>query len=236
MIVAIEGIDASGKATLTSALVEYFKTGSQFTQVESHDFPHYQTEAAGVAGRVIRGEVAIIGSHLVDDDLLDRQRDWTHEKAVIIQSLLVCDRLEWQHLLVPFAEDPNTLLVLDRYWHSGIVYGQADGVSRSYLKTIQQTLIEPDLELLLDITVEESIKRRPQRRDYYEKNFEKLRKVRDIYINEFTDEDAYHRLIIDAKQTPDIVLSAAVRVIEQRREKLLDKNLMAGLLHQPNRS
>jgi len=191
MIVCFEGIDASGKNTQSKALATHPDILAAFTEVRLFDFPHYQGLAGGVVGRILKGEVIIATPDQIDanyDDLPDYnglKKLWSHDKAVIIQSVMLADRGEFSAMLRDFEDDPTRLLILDRYYLSGNVYGQADGLPLEWLDAIHSVLPRPDIAFLLDITVEESFRRRPERRDYYEKNTDKLLAVRELYHTEF---------------------------------------------------
>ena len=100
---------------------------------------------------------------------------------------MLVNRAEQMPLIETFADDPNSLLVLDRYWLSGLAYGMCEGLDRSwYLSTVTRDVL-PDYWFLIDISVEESFRRRPTRGDYYEKNSALLRQVRGRYVELFID-------------------------------------------------
>ena len=178
MIVSLEGIDASGKQTQAKALLKYFESKTETTaikKVQLHDFPHYQTIAGSCVGRILRGETRIDNQNDVDRDMspTSMAQLWSKDKATIIQCVMVADRLEHLHLLAEFALSPHNLLILDRYKFSGIAYGIADGLDKSWLKLVQSPLPDADLNVLLNISAEESYRRRPDRRDYYEAQSQK---------------------------------------------------------------
>lgn len=124
---------------------------------------------------------------------------WSHDKALVIQSVMLVDRFEHVAKLTPYV-DRDALLILDRYYLSGLVYGQADGLDRDWLQTIHALLPRPDAFFLLDISVEESVRRRPERRDYYEKNLPKLRKVRELYKSELAQAGGY---VVNGERAPE---------------------------------
>lgn len=191
MIVAIEGIDGCGKATQAEAVRVAFLLKEW--DVMKHDFPHYSTTAGGVVGRILRGEVLVATRDQMmserDDDITmmcdDVAKLWSRDKAVILQSVMVADRLEHLPLLVRFAQSHNNLLVLDRYKLSGVAYGAAEGLEADWIRIVQSCMPDADLNILLDLTVKESVKRRPERRDQNERNLDKQQRVRDIYLSEF---------------------------------------------------
>lgn len=200
MIVAFESIDAGGKATQAEAVCAFFNRDefkSQIKTVKKFDFPHYQTTAGAVIGRILRGQTFIM-----DTDINNTERygvQYSRDRAVILQSVMVADRLEHLQLLTEFALSPDNLLILDRYKLSGLVYGIADGLNAEWLQTIQSCLPDADLNILIDISVDESKRRRPERRDYYEKNFAMLEVVRDAY------RDHFHHMLMDEPSEFEII-------------------------------
>jgi thymidylate kinase len=202
LILAVEGIDAAGKATQTKALVEAIK--SRGGDARRFDFPRYEGIAGGLVGRILRGDVIVAPAEEIDREGREQCRDaahwgdwdgwtlgsnlaksWTLDKGYVIQSVMLADRYEHYPMLRQAELSDVEWLVLDRYTMSGIVYGQVDGLDRNWLVQVHEPLPTADLYVLLDITVEESMRRRPERRDYYEKNTEKLEKIRALYLQEF---------------------------------------------------
>lgn len=106
-------------------------------------------------------------------------------RALVLQSLMTTNRLEVFNLLAQHWKDPQLHLVLDRYFASGIVYGTADGIPQEYLFGIHKALPPSDLWIFIDIPPEESRRRRPERRDEYEKRAGFMEKVRDGYMELF---------------------------------------------------
>lgn len=73
-------------------------------------------------------------------------------------------------------------VVLDRYWPSACCYGADDGLDFSSMLRINSCLPPADLYVLLDMSVEEAANRRPKARDRYERDKEKLGRIRDRYL------------------------------------------------------
>ena len=176
-LIAVEGIDGSGKATQTKLLVQWLN--EQQRGAERMEFPNY-TNVTG----------PLIDAHL--------KRKWKAEytagadanstllNELLFQCLMTLNRYEDAPKLLEALT--HEAVVLDRYYASGWVYGTVNGLSESFLRTIHAQLPTPDLYILIDIPVEESIKRRPERRDRYEAQHEMMRRVRDAYRDLFTRE------------------------------------------------
>lgn len=168
-IIAIEGLDASGKATHSKLLAERLR-GTRFS------FPNYESPT----GKAILGHLK---KEWTAVDYYGGQADCD---ALVFQSLQIANRLE----LVPQILEAATKgpVVFDRYWASGVVYGSLDGLESNWLEKVQALPMPPaDVQILLDIDVEESFKRRPERRDRYELDREFLEKVRAAYLALFKE-------------------------------------------------
>lgn len=161
MLIAIEGMDASGKATQSRLLAR--KLGGA-----AMAFPNYETEVGQAILANLKGEWS------AGDEL----------NALVFQSLFTLNRLEMiDSMKAAMAAGP---LVLDRYYASGIVYGALDGLDARWLERIHQTLPAPDRWVFIDVPPEESERRRPERRDRYEMQPGLMARVRDGYRDLFT--------------------------------------------------
>lgn len=169
MIVAIEGIDAAGKSSVVAALYSHYANHAKFSSVFRMAFPSRGSMVGGVIEDVLRN--GIPGTT-------------PQSEAVIIQSLMVADRLSFAKELFLSATNRNSLLILDRYKLSGIAYGVADGLPLAWVTEIQACLPDPDLTVVLNISVKESCHRRPARRDNYESDLQKLETVRSLYVKD----------------------------------------------------
>lgn len=219
MIIAIEGGDAAGKHTQAVALTQMLNDAK--VEAETFDFPHYQSPTGGTLGRVLRGETMIVthddllaaaradfdaedGDHHSQLDLDVLAKAWGTDKAHLIQAAMLVNRLEHIELLLKYEHDRHRVLVLDRYTASGMVYGEVDGVTREWLHLIHVTLPKAGIQFLLDISVAESVRRRPERRDHYEKNLDKLKRVRDTYLRTF-GAGGKHWHVLDGTQAPETI-------------------------------
>lgn len=158
MLVAFEGIDACGKSTqidlLKKASVSLFEGGCQV-----FSYPNYLTDTGNKILKLLQ----------------DPNRD-----PLVLQCLMTVNRYEEQ-FLVEEALSCDALVILDRYWMSGLVYGAADGLPYAWLHRIHEQLLQPDHWIVLDLPVIESFRRRPNRDDDYESNADRLKLARYRY-------------------------------------------------------
>ena len=166
LFVALEGIDACGKNVQSRLLAD--RMGA-----ELFSFPDYATPYGDLIASHLEGGWCV-ASTPGPEGSADRT------DAMVFQSAQFTNRLELQ---VPLGQclTENRNVVADRYLASGLAYGAADGLDWKYLLQVQRHLIQPDINILLDIDVEDSVKRRPERRDRYEKNSSFINRVSKFY-------------------------------------------------------
>ena len=170
MMIAICGTDAAGKATQTKLLAEAI--GGEVVS-----FPDYTT----AIGKLIL-------AHLKDQWQATEVKYGAHVKAdhdaLVLQSLFTVNRLELLPRIAALRAAGKPV-VLDRYWLSGVVYGTLDGLDQDWLWEIHESLPAPDAWVLIDVDPEESVRRRPERRDRYEKQAGLMAKARAEYLSIF---------------------------------------------------
>ena len=158
MIIVIEGGDQAGKFTQSTLLEKVLKKRKIKTKV--FHFPDYKTPI----GKEIR-------------KYLDGKRKFTPQ---VIHCLLAANRWEKLNEILA-AQEKNYVLIMNRYYHSNLVYGIANGMKQKWLENLDAGLPKADLVILLDVTQKESFHRQKTRRDKFEKNEEFLRKISKIY-------------------------------------------------------
>ena len=158
MIIAIEGSDQAGKKTQTAMLAKALK--SQKIKTTIFDFPDYST---------------VIGKEI--DAYLHGKRKFPPE---IIHYLYAANRWEKvQEIKKSVAK--NSILIMNRYYHSNIVYGIANGLKEKWLESLDAGVPKSDLVIVLDVSQTESFSRKKSKRDKFEKNKLFLKKISQIY-------------------------------------------------------
>jgi len=158
MIIVIEGGDQAGKLTQSTLLEKALKKRKIRTKV--FHFPDYKTPI----GKEIR-------------KYLDGKRKFPPQ---VIHCLLAANRWEKLNEILA-AQEKNSVLIMNRYYHSNLVYGIANGMKQKWLDNLDAGLPKGDLVILLDVTQKESFRRQKTHRDKFEKNEEFLRKISKIY-------------------------------------------------------
>ena len=166
MIIVIEGGDQAGKLTQSTLLEKALK--KQKIKTKLFHFPDYETPI----GKEIR-------------KYLDGKRKFPPQ---VIHCLLAANR--WEKLdAILAAEEKNSVLIMNRYYHSNLVYGLANGLKQKWLESLDEGLPKADLIILLDVTQKESFSRTPRnkiggkvmKRDKFEKNKEFSTKISNLY-------------------------------------------------------
>lgn len=158
MIIVIEGGDQAGKLTQSTLLEKALKKRKIKTKL--FHFPDYNTPI----GQEIR-------------KYLDGKRKFPPQ---VIHCLLSANRWEKLDEIIS-AQEKNSILIMNRYYHSNLIYGIANGLNPKWLENLDAGLPKADLVILLDVSQKESFDRQKTHRDKFEKNEEFLRKISKIY-------------------------------------------------------
>lgn len=190
MLVAVEGLDQSGKATQAQHLRDRLRASGYKSRVVS--FPDYGTFLGEEIARSLQGE-----------------RDYGPET---MQLLYAANRFE-RKADVERWHAAGLIVVFDRYVASGVAYGEAQGLDPGWLTTLQVALPQPELTLLLDIAPGTAAARKTAGRDRYERDLALLTRVRESYLRQARQPDWVR---IDAEQPPDAVAAEMAAAIEPR--------------------
>ena len=158
MIIAIEGLDQAGKKTQTEMLVKALRKIKVKTAVFS--FPDYST---------------IIGKEI--KNYLYGKRKFSPE---IIHYLYAANRREKLDEIKK-ASSKNSVLVMNRYYHSNLVYGIANGLKEKWLQKLEEGIPKADLVVILDASQNDSFSRKKSMRDKFEKDKFFSKKISQIY-------------------------------------------------------
>ena len=194
MLVAVEGLDQSGKATQAQDLRDRLRASGYKSRVVS--FPDYGTFLGEEIARSLQGE-----------------RDYGPET---MQLLYVANRFE-RKADIERWHAAGLIVLFDRYVASGIAYGEAQGLDPGWLTTLQVSLPQPELTILLDIAPETAAARKTVGRDRYESDIALLTRVRQSYLRQAGQPDWVR---IDAEQAPDVVAAEMAAAIEPRLPEL----------------
>jgi dTMP kinase len=157
-IIALEGIDQSGKRTQAQLLLRRIK--QRGLKANSISFPIYESPAGQQIRRFLRGK-----------------RDYPPEALHMLYSLNRWENETLIHNLVDKAD----FVVADRYTPSNLAYGVSRGLNLGWLETLDKGLPLADLVIVLDVPVPSSFARKRQDRDVHESDRKLLVRVRHTY-------------------------------------------------------
>jgi dTMP kinase len=190
MLIAIEGLDQSGKETqareVRARLVDEGHT------VQAVSFPDYETPIGMELRKALAGE-----------------RQYAAE---VMQLLYVANRFEYKPRLEAWLEVGHAV-VCDRYRASSVAYGEAQGLDPRWLEDIQRDLPPASITVLLDIAPETAASRKRTGRDKYERDLNLLARVRDSYRRQAAAADW---IVIDASATRESVTAALIAALWPR--------------------
>ncbi len=158
MIIVIEGFDQAGKMTQSKLLAKFLKTKNIKSKIFS--FPDYRTPIGKEIKLYLRGTRSFPPQ--VIHCLLAANR-W--EKAKEIHDVL----------------DQNTVVIMNRYYQSNLVYGTVNGLDMEWLQNLDKGLPKEDLVILLDVNPADSFTRKKERRDKFEENLEFAQQITQTY-------------------------------------------------------
>jgi len=158
MIIVIEGGDQAGKKTQTAMLAKALS--KRGVKAETFSFPDYDTPIGKEISKYLAGKRRF--------------------PPQAIHCLLAANR--WEKLdEILKAQEQNSILIMNRYYQSNLVYGIANGMNQNWLENLDAGLPKADLVILLDVTQSESFSRKKANRDRFEKDIEFSKKISEIY-------------------------------------------------------
>ena len=193
MLIAIEGLDQSGKETQARLLRDRIRAAGYKARVVS--FPDYGTAIGEEIARALQGE-----------------REYGPE---VMQLLYIANRYERRPDLDRW-QAAGIALVCDRYVASSVAYGEAGGLDPAWLGELQRFLPQPDLTILLDIAPATSLGRKAVGRDRYEDDFALQDRVRASYLRQ-AQQPGWLR--VDGERPVPDVAAALAAAVDPRLEQ-----------------
>ena len=111
------------------------------------------------------------------------------------------------------SHSKNSVLIMNRYYQSNLVYGLANGMKQNWLENLDSGLPKADLVILLDVSQKESFHRKKTKRDKFEKNKEFLNKISKIYR---TTAKKKRWKIIDASKSKEEVHQEILKIFSKK--------------------
>ncbi len=171
LYIVLEGIDGSGKTTQANALREYF-TSKERKVFVFHE-PTYTK-----AGLIIK--------EMINKNSRDKYSPETISLAFALDRMMYKDEV----LEKIIKSNRYDLIIGDRSFYSSIVYQSLQGVDVEWLKLLNNYVIKPDIVFVLEISIEEQMKRRGEsniiyeKREFQEKLIEEYKKLKEYFPND----------------------------------------------------
>ncbi len=157
-IIALEGIDQSGKRTQTRLLAEELERKG--ARVGTISFPIYRSPSGRQIQRFLAGK--------------------QEYPATALHMLYSLNRWENQDRITSLAEKSD-FVIADRYYPSNLAYGVSRGLSLGWLQGLDQGLPTASLVIVLDVPVLSSFGRKSSGRDVHERDKQLLLRVGRTY-------------------------------------------------------
>ncbi len=190
MIIVIEGGDQAGKKTQSELLAKALRARRLKTKVFS--FPDYSTHIGREIKNYLRGT-----------------RKFPPQ---VIHCLLAANR--WEKLPeIKKADSKNSILIMNRYVQSNLVYGLVNGLKLNWLEGLDAGLPKPDLVIVLHVSQKDSFRRKKSMRDKFEKNREFSKKVSKTYLSLAKNK---HWKIVDGTGTKEEVHKSIMKIFSKK--------------------
>jgi len=190
MIIVIEGGDQAGKKTQSELLAKALRARRLKTKVFS--FPDYSTHIGREIKNYLRGT-----------------RKFPPQ---VIHCLLAANR--WEKLPeIKKADSKNSILIMNRYVQSNLVYGLVNGLKLNWLEGLDAGLPKPDLVIVLHVSQKDSFRRKKSMRDKFEKNREFSKKVSKTYLSLAKNK---HWKIVDGTGTKEEVHMSIMKIFSKK--------------------
>jgi len=158
LIITFEGGDQAGKKTQSAMLQKRLRSAKIKTKLFS--FPDYSTPIGKEINRYLHGK--------------------RKYPAQVIHCLLAANRWE-KAAEIKKAQEKNSVVIMNRYRESNLVYGLANGLKLDWLEKLDEGLPKSDLVIILDVQQKESFARKKQNRDKFEKDKQFYSKISQGY-------------------------------------------------------
>ena len=187
-IIVIEGTDKAGKGSQSRMLAETLKASGKVCVIL--DFPDYTTPI----GMEIKA-------------FLEDKRDYIPEVKHLLFS---ANRWEKKKEIESMLEN-GTIIVMNRYWQSNLVYGVANGMGTNWLLGLDKGLPKEDIVLVILVNPSISAKR-AETQDMFESDPQLAAKA---YRNYLKFAKQYRWRVVDGSKSKEQVHHEVTKIIRK---------------------
>ena len=189
-LIALEGIDQSGKRTQTLLLAKQLRK-DRF-RVDTISFPIYRSRTGRDIRAFLRGKLP-----------------YAPQAVHMMYSLN-----RWENFgLIKKHMDQSDFVIADRYTPSNLAYGVSKGLDPRWLRELDRGLPQPDLIIVLDVPVSASFKRKSEGRDAHESSTGFMLRVRRAYRSLAR---RYGWRVLDGTMTSERVQREVLQLVRER--------------------
>jgi dTMP kinase len=187
-IIVIEGTDKAGKSSQSRMLAEALKVSGKVCVIL--DFPDYTTPI----GMEIKA-------------FLEGKRDYLSEVKHLLFS---ANRWEKKKEIESMLEN-GTIIVMNRYWQSNLVYGAANGMDINWLLRLDKGLPKEDITLVILVNPSISSKR-AEMQDAFESD---PQLAASAYKNYLKFAKQYRWKVIDGSKSKEQVHQEIMKIVRK---------------------
>ncbi len=197
--ISFEGIEGSGKSTQTKLLAEHLRSTGRNV-----------IETVEPGGTAIGGKIRTL--------LLDPQN---HMDPLTELLLYYASRAQHVKEVISPALKKDTIVITDRFTDSTVAYqGYARGLDMAIINTLNGIVVpetEPFLTILLDMDVEEGLKRnrKANKEDRFELETVEFHKRVRLGFHQIAKEDPDRVKIVDASRSTEEVSREVINIIKE---------------------
>lgn len=189
-LIAIEGIDQSGKRTQTRLLAQQLR--KDHYRVSTISFPIYGSRTGRDIRAFLKGELS-----------------YAPQAVHMMYSLN-----RWENIsLIKKRIDQSDFVIADRYTPSNLAYGVSKGLDPRWLQELDRGLPQPELVIVLDVPVSASFKRKSLGRDAHESRTGLMLRVRRAYRSLAR---RYGWKVLDGTMVSERVQLEVLRLVRER--------------------
>lgn len=185
MIVVLEGIDNAGKTSIAEMLLDYFEKKGKRAILSKE----LTTKVGGTIKESLKdGELSPISKAFL----------FAADRQIRIEKLK--DEM-----------DEDNVIIFDRYLYSAIAYREAEDLSGDWVRELNKFLPKSDVNIYIDISPDESIKRNTDKKFNIHYSSHKLARIRDAYLKYV---DLGELTLIDGMRDLDEVMKDVINILE----------------------
>ncbi|MEK6924216.1 MAG: dTMP kinase [Candidatus Micrarchaeota archaeon] len=209
ILIAFEGIDASGKSTQAKLLAEALRAKGRAVVLTKEPFLELPTFAGIIAG------AGSVKTHK-DADTLDEIGGYKLAPETDV-FLFAADRAEHVHKVIKPALEAGKIVITDRYYPSSVAYQSVFGkLDEKWIGEVNRFAPRPDAIVLLDLDAEKAAERTAGGAERRLARFEVLEKQKLLRQKYLEMAERGEWIVVDALQPAETVAKQVLAALESK--------------------